>query len=1183
MKRKFLLLFLMCITLMGGVKFNTLEAQDVTIGSTGSTTSNQNLPFRLRANTSAANYSSISQQIYTYDEIYEANNNKEPNEYISSLTFYSTRTSVSSDKEITIYMKNTDNNTVTAWDKDFSEANIVYSGNAKIDDDGKMTFILDKQFKHNKKNIIIFVDANRGSVSSSFSETSFRTKSASTKSAYKGTSSTTSNYGLDGTWPSISTLTVKNVITFTFSSGGTTPVLPTEVTNLSPNDKSIYGTSPQQQLEWTFGDNTTSYKVLVGKGMQDDAIVDIVHETEILTKDKDSNKGSYTAEDLEPSTTYYWQVISINENGETAGDIWYFTTIASTDEKPAKVTKKSPVNGTSLKTKDVVLQWQYNDENHTGYKIYLGTSEGNMELLTSGSILDNNIPEYTPSNLEGEKTYYWRVDVYNSSYTTEDTDIWSFTTQSVGSIKGIVKDGDILVNGATVNIKDSEGNVIATTTTDAAGIFKFTDIVIGNYNLVIEKDNIEAYTIGTAIEADKEADLGNIYLPSLIVDDNSWNITNATLSTDNELIVKAKAVLSGNAVVGTLTIEAGKSVTINKGGVLTVTGEINNNGDIIIEDGGQLLQKNENIQATFNMGINRPNEWKTNNKTGWQFISSPFVDAKVASFVPSEGEYDLYKYNGTQEYEWINQQKQSSGQGIVQIGEGEYYSNKDDKQSPICDFSKYSASQTIYTADEIDVEEGTIRAIAYNLQTAYNHTRNISVYLKNTDRTEAFSAWEPLTEDLCVYSGEYTFATTGWNVINFQNEFAYTGGNLLVVVVDNTGSYTEDGYVDYFCQYSTGALQSVEDIRSIHKGVGTAIDPLNITIGKAYLNTNIAGSNYCLAPQIQLDFSTEDTFKDEFVQGRGYLASYENEGIAKLTGNLYNKDKFAFNVSYNADKEFANFHLLGNPFPFNMDLSKITAEGLVDGYAVVNNEGGYDYLTSGTINVGDGFFVKANDENPSLSYDHSYVAPVLRGREKANSINVIASGKAGKDNVVVNFAGQAEGFNKLQNFNDAIATVYVTENGKNYGIANVDENATEVELSFVASQMGNYSISLDVNGEFETVTLVDRFTGIETNMLLEDEYTFTATSNDNVNRFVIRLANGQEPTANSQFVYQSGEELILSIEGSVQIVDMLGRVVYYNEHANGNNRINVAEFNDAAYVVRVVNEEGVKTQKVVIY
>ena len=115
-----------------------------------------------------------------------------------------------------------------------------------------------------------------------------------------------------------------------------------------------------------------------------------------------------------------------------------------------------------------------------------------------------------------------------------------------------------------------------------------------------------------------------------------------------------------------------------------------------------------------------------------------------------------------------------------------------------------------------------------------------------------------------------------------------------------------------------------------------------------------------------------------------------------------------------------------------------------------------------------------------------------------------------------NTDGKAEGFDKLQNFNDAIATVYVTENGKAYGIANVEENTAEVALSFDAKEMGQYTISLDVDGEFETVTLVDLFTGVETDMSAESGYTFTATGNDNVNRFVIRLANGQEPTANSQ-------------------------------------------------------------------
>jgi hypothetical protein len=346
-----------------------------------------------------------------------------------------------------------------------------------------------------------------------------------------------------------------------------------------------------------------------------------------------------------------------------------------------------------------------------------------------------------------------------------------------------------------------------------------------------------------------------------------------------------------------------------------------------------------------------------------------------------------------------------------------------------------------------------------------------------------------------------------------------------------------------------------------------------------YGGAAIVLDNITLTSGSETRSSNTRSFDETFVQGVGYLASYETQTTATLTGTFHSGTTFARQMTYTAGKDLANFHLLGNPFPFNMDMRKASFNNLVSGIAVVTEEGGYDY-TQTTIPVGDGFFVQAIAEDPSFSYDHN---KEVRSSRQANSINVIATGKAGKDNAVINFAGQSEGFSKLQNLNEEIATVFVSNNGKRYGIANVDENVAEVELSFVASQMGNYSISLDVNGEFENVILVDRFTGVETNMLLEDEYTFTATSNDNVNRFVIRLANSQEPTANSQFVYQSGEELILSIEGSVQIVDMLGRVVYSNEHASGNNRISVSEFNDATYVVRVVNEEGVKVQKVVIY
>ena len=228
------------------------------------------------------------------------------------------------------------------------------------------------------------------------------------------------------------------------------------------------------------------------------------------------------------------------------------------------------------------------------------------------------------------------------------------------------------------------------------------------------------------------------------------------------------------------------------------------------------------------------------------------------------------KFRAVEAVETPEQPEQPETPAYVQIGEGEYYNSNYSKQAPICDYYTYFASQTIYTAEEIGVEAGVISSIAYNLQAAYNHTRNIAVYMKNTDRTEAYSSWETFTADNCVYSGDYTFETTGWATIELQNAFEYTGGNLLITVVDNTGAYTEDGNIEYFYLYATGVLASTDDIKCIYKNSGATIDPLNITLQKSYLYASIDGANTCLAPQIRLGFGANEGGDEPIVDGTEY-------------------------------------------------------------------------------------------------------------------------------------------------------------------------------------------------------------------------------------------------------------------------------------------------------------------------
>ena len=154
------------------------------------------------------------------------------------------------------------------------------------------------------------------------------------------------------------------------------------------------------------------------------------------------------------------------------------------------------------------------------------------------------------------------------------------------------------------------------------------------------------------------------------------------------------------------------------------------------------------------------------------------------------------------------------------------------------------------------------------------------------------------------------------------------------------------------------------------------------------------------------------------------------------------------------------------------------------------------------------------------------------------------------------------------------------DNEKRYGILDYDENVEEIDLYFDAHKMGEYTINAISNADYASVVLVDRFTGAETN-LLEGSYTFKATTNDKHDRFVLKMSN--EVLDDESFVYRSGDELIVNAEGKVQILDVMGRVVYNGYIDSENHRINVSTLNNAAYIVRVVNANEVKTQKVVIW
>ena len=651
--------------------------------------------------------------------------------------------------------------------------------------------------------------------------------------------------------------------------------------------------------------------------------------------------------------------------------------------------------------------WYHSSEcsNHKYTKTYSDINKNNLQLSGDGFIFSES---YCNSNNKGFKPDHWIIlpeqivpsdntslEFYVCSLsnyqayadetfgvfvsTTSNNDVNSFV--SIYSETLAASSASLTLAKRTVNLSNYKNQKVWVAIrhygTGNNAAMAIDDIAITN----ISTSSVETVTYEKSFSVTANPSINTFSGIGSWSDAGNWSKGSVPTAEEDIIIAGYITIESGNITAKSITINEG-SLTVNSGVVLTVNETFENTDAeaFIIKDGAQVVQGNDNVKATFLMNVEAPESWAENHTHGWQFIASPMKDFLSSKFETEGIDYDLFKYDGAQDSQWVN-----------------------------------------------------------------------------------------------------------------------------------------------------------------YKNHGT-------------------------------------DFEAKLQQGRGYLASYETKSDVAFEGTLNNERSYTFSDfrAYDESDHYANFYLLGNPFTFDMKWndSNITTSGLAEGYAVVTLDGGYSYATIGDIKVGDGFFVKVEDgATPSLTYT------AKRSGNKDNSfINIIASSKAGSDNVIINFADNGrEGFTKFENFNQDIAEIYLREDENRYGILNYSEDVEEINIYFNAKKMGNYTINAVTNAVFSNVTLVDRFTGIETN-LLASSYTFQATANDNQDRFMLRMSREVE---NEIFAYQSGSELIINAEGTVQIVDVMGRVVYNNE-LSGDSRIDISNLNKATYIIRCVGDNAVKVQKIVI-
>ncbi|MCL5280520.1 MAG: hypothetical protein M1376_11500 [Planctomycetes bacterium] len=181
----------------------------------------------------------------------------------------------------------------------------------------------------------------------------------------------------------------------------------------NPANKTVGVNTPL--LQWAAGDKALFHDVYVGTS-PDLTAADLkaAHQPFAMF---------YNVAGFQPGATYYWRVDEIAADGTvTTGDVWNFVTQALTAYLPAPVDQAAGISPATT------LSWQPG-QNAAKHHLYLGDSK---DAVTQGAAeADKGEVEgttYTPKDLQGATTYYWRVDEVTAAGQTQTGPVWSFTT-----------------------------------------------------------------------------------------------------------------------------------------------------------------------------------------------------------------------------------------------------------------------------------------------------------------------------------------------------------------------------------------------------------------------------------------------------------------------------------------------------------------------------------------------------------------------------------------------------------------------------------------------------------------------------------------------------------------------------------------------------------------------------------
>ena len=507
--------------------------------------------------------------------------------------------------------------------------------------------------------------------------------------------------------------------------------------------------------------------------------------------------------------------------------------------------------------------------------------------------------------------------------------------------------------------------------------------------------------------------------------------------------------------------------------------------------------------------------------------------------------------------------------------------------------------------------------IKAHLTRTTTYTPAYNVYLDNGSELSNLSVTE-YTGQPNLHSGENSYCVTSM----IGNNESCPSNDAKIVVIDNTQTENDDITIDNSSVYiinptgmltANGSLVSADPTRFIlengaqlihnSNGVKATVKKDIIGVGVDVWQTANDGWYFIASPiedALAISSFTLGRFHDlyrfngstmkwenynniehaiDFAtlnNGTGYLYANAIDFTLYFTGELkpYSEANHANEVSVDA-----GWNLIGNPFVCNVYANQPFFKMNAAGTAIeaVENYGANPIApcTGIVINAAEADSVTFTRNAPSMSNNKGNIQIALAQASNTRGNAII-------DNAIVSF-NEGTALPKFR-FGDN-AEIYIPQGNEDYAIVSAEAQG-ELPLNFKARENGTYTLTVSetANGQLSTVNylhLIDNMTGADIDLLSQPAYTFQANTNDYASRFRLVFARNEANNDNDPFAFISNGEIIINGTGMLQVIDLLGHMLITDE-VNSAFRISHSAFSTGLYVLRLIDGENVRTQKIVI-